>query len=211
MLFWRNLGDNALWVVSDGASVAFVSSRAGQQGVHPWCLTAGWDAESWSFQGDRLWQRDLETPLRFVLPRAKGGFFAATLSCPDPCPTVNASPSCPDPRPVLLTIDRTGVVTERRPLDDSLRERLDVVLEGVGSQARTERLYPDGSTLHQSGVSELAPDDAHWPEAFGARGALYPSIENTVLVIHPGGSPETIEVARRQLPEKPPVDRHAPQ
>jgi len=211
MLFWRNLGDDPLWVVPDGAGVAFVRSRAGQQGVHPWCLTSGWHAESWSFQGNRLWQRDLETPLRFVLPRAKGGFFAATLSCSDPCPTVNASPSCPDARPVLLTINRRGLVAERRPLDDSLRERLDVVLEGVGSQARTERLFPDGSILHQSGVSELAPDGAHWPKAFGARGALYPSIEDTVLVIHHGGSPETIEVARRQLPKKPAVDRHASQ
>ncbi len=98
VVFSRDLGHVALWVVPDLTGVTFVDSHAGQQGTHRRCRTLGWNATRWSFEGALRWRQDLETPLEFVLPRVEGGLFAATLSCSDPCRHSSNPPTCPDPK-----------------------------------------------------------------------------------------------------------------
>ncbi len=101
---------------------------------------------------------------------------------------------------MLLALDRAGTIVDRHLLGDSVAAQLDFVLGGYSGATRLERLFADGSILQQNGVSELASESL-WPDAFGAGSTLYPSTERTVLVVHPEGRPNTIEVARRALPE----------
>jgi hypothetical protein len=201
LLFSRSLGQRTLWIAPDASGVSFISNHINQQGTSPLCRTSGWDAERWSLEGERLWNQDLGTPLEFVLPRARGGFFAATPSCADPCRDRNSRPSCQDPRRVLLAVDEKGDIAERGILDGSLTSRLDSALDGLGSVVEVERLFPDDRTHQQSSLADLT-GDAPWPSSFGAKGKLYPSTEHTIMIVHAAGGANVheIEVARRALP-----------